>query len=375
MNNISDSLDHFRDNYINLVKFFGEFSNHFENERADLKLTTFYSHFTIKFMTFFKVITKNVEITEEILQELFNALGKKSVDVKSLSDSELIKELSSILSEGILPTPNIIEILGDQSVEKILNSDLSNKIDEFDFQNFDFEKFFDLCFQLGVKSASSEQFNQSLYGVYEKFDKYIEEEITKSFEKEKELSQRLCSVCIIQLYTIFESFLKDLFSEIASNNPLAFFSSPQFDDYKVPYREHISKATTKEEIIELVIEDSFDNYQKWYNAEKFFKSKDINMFPEVDKLKERELKVYGKYLKVDEKYTMREKLEKLRLYRNAIIHNGGYIREKDLKYAKITNLKPCKVILDENFVRHSFNLIACIVHQIYSQVSEYYGAD
>jgi len=354
-------FEQFKTNYITLLEFYMEFSSHFKKERENSETSLNVFRLIKWFLKSFLELLGSVNMDDKVASKLFKILGIPETAFEDISKFDSISIRRNILKEMGLPLDKM-ESFNPTFMEEFWNSKTSNND-----ANFDPAEVLNLAFRSGFKAVGLD-LGTNISEIETNFLKKLQEATSESFETEKRLLIRLWSVCIIQLYTILENFLRDIVIAIASDDPIAFFSAPDFNDSKVPYRNHILNAATKEEIIEKAIEDSADNYQKWYHAEKLFNSKKMTIFPANQALKDREQEVWKEDLKVDDDLMVKEKLQKFQLYRNALVHNEGEIREKDLKNAKVRFIQPHKVILNENYVRHSFILNSSIVRQICSQL-------
>ena len=104
---------------------------------------------------------------------------------------------------------------------------------------------------------------------FQDFKDYILDAI--NYEKTRIKSQEtvqlpiLRSLCIINLWTIFEVYLKDVIEEVGFLNPEALYSEI-FPNTKINYRKHLLNSSTRQEIFENLLEDISEHYSKYYNA-------------------------------------------------------------------------------------------------------------
>jgi len=93
-----------------------------------------------------------------------------------------------------------------------------------------------------------------------------------------------------------------------------------------------------------VIEECSEYRSKWRRAHWLFKNKwNISFTPSKSAL---------------------AALELVHIYRNALVHNNGRIREKDIKLAKYNKIKDNQVTLTRAYVDATFKLIKGIVSHL-----------
>jgi len=72
----------------------------------------------------------------------------------------------------------------------------------------------------------------------------------------------------------------------------------------------------------------------------------------------------------DSNLSLEQKLREMHLFRNALIHNNGKIREIDKKRLKIDFPIPSEVLLDDPYMRQVFNSILGILECLDQEITK-----
>jgi len=134
-----------------------------------------------------------------------------------------------------------------------------------------------LMYQLAAKFATTQETSPKLRSILKKKvlpttkeenEQFFKETLTEykqSLEaEEKSQLGKLKSLSLIQLWTYFEIYLKEVLSEIFLINPNKYYPFLRSSEQRIDFWVHINSADSKEEIIENLIDDMTSDYGKWY---------------------------------------------------------------------------------------------------------------
>jgi hypothetical protein len=167
--------------------------------------------------------------------------------------------------------------------------------------------------------------------------------------RQREYYETTSNFFIIQIWALFESYLKDLISLIQEVSPAETESAIRIAFQARPKNLRIR-----------MLQNPPYHFRRWYNMKILFEEAwGLEFFPNNPPSGK-----YGIESSIDGDLSYENRLKILQVCRNAVVHSKGEITQEDVKQTKLDRTLPDHVQLDEPYVKYSFSLIQKLVERV-----------
>ena len=312
------ALKNFDDNLKMLLKFYSEFVNHFNAmerwliaSKSSVKLIDF-------IMYAFNFYPKDIK--KEDLEQRLAMLG--------ISNDELNQSLRISKQD-----PQLLEMnLGD-IFKTIFMESLSSHFKKKNKQKNE-KLTYDDVIPIWLKEFSVKQ--------------------QKLRQNELILLDSLLSQILIQIWMIFETYLKDITYYLIKLN------SKEFESDVTLYLQQTKKTIS----VKTIMNDAPSYFGRWYNLKELIeKVWNLSFFPNMNFQAK-----FGIEKQIQGNLSLYELLQIIMILRNALVHYKGIIRQEDVLKSKFFKIMPQKVLLDKEYIKYLFVFIYKLVYNLNSQI-------